>query len=67
MEEPETFLSEELGKRFTLKEKSIVSLEQSLGIKGSLVEIENGLKHWSFSSFHHVQASVKNVDDYRSR
>ena len=33
MEEPEHFLCEELGKRFTLKETSIGSPNQYLGIK----------------------------------
>ena len=44
MEEPETFLREELGKRFTLKEKSIGAPEQCLGNKVSLVTLENGVK-----------------------
>ena len=50
MEEPETFLRKELGKRFTLKENSNGSPEQHLGNKVSLVALENGVKCWSFSS-----------------
>ena len=67
MEEPERFLREELGKRFTLKEKSIGPPEQYLGNKVSLVTLENGTKCWSFSSSQYVQAAVKNVEDYRTR
>ena len=66
MEEPEKFLREELGKRFTLKEKSIGPPEQYLGNKVSLVTLENGVKCWSFSSSQYVQAAVKNVEDYRT-
>jgi len=67
MEEPERFLREELGKRFTLKEKSIGPPDQYLGNKVSLVTLENGAKCWSFSSSQYVQAAVKNVEDYRKR
>ena len=67
MEEPKIFLREELGKRFNLKEKSIISLEQRLGEKVSHLALENGVKCWSFSSPRHAQAAVKNVEDYRSR
>ena len=67
MEEPETFLRGEIGKRFTLKEKSIGSPEQCLRNKVSLVTLESGVKRWSFSSSQCVQDAVKNVEDYRSR
>ena len=67
MEELEVFLREELGKRFTLKEKSIGDPEQCLGNKVSLVTLENGAKCWSFSSSQCVQAAVKNAEDYRAR
>ena len=67
MEEPNTFRREELGKRFTLKEKSIGAPEQHLGNKVSLVTLENGVKYWSFSSPQHAQAAVKTVEDYRER
>ena len=66
MEEPERFLREELGKRFTLKEKSIGPPEQYLGNKVSKVTLANGKECWSFSSSQYVQAAVKNVEDYRS-
>ena len=67
MEEPGTFLSEELGKGFTLKEKSIGAPEQCFGNEVSLAALENGVKRWSFSLSQHIQAAVKNVEDYRSR
>ena len=44
MEEPETFLREELGKTFTLKEKSIEAPEQRIGNKASLATLDNGVK-----------------------
>ena len=50
MEEPEKFLREEVGKRFTLKEKSIVPPTQYLGSKVSEVTMSNGTKCCSFSS-----------------
>ena len=66
MKEPETFLHEELGKRFILKEKSIGAPEQHLGNKVLLATLENGVKCWSFSSSKCVQVAVKNVDDYQA-
>ena len=67
MEEPETFLREELGKRLTLKEKSIGSPEQCLGNKVSLIVLENAVECWSFSSSQHAQAAAKNVEEHFSR
>ena len=67
MEELETFLREELGKGFILKEKSIGSPEQCLGNEVSLVALENGVKCWSFSSSQCAQDAVKNVEDFRAR
>ena len=67
MEEPETFLREELGKRFTLKEKCFRSPEQHRGNKVSLVTLEIGVKCWSFSLSQCVQHFVKNVEDYLTR
>ena len=67
MEEPETFIREELGKRLTLKEKSIGPPEQCLGNKVSPVTLENSVTCWSFSSSQHVQAAVKNVEEHLSR
>ena len=65
MEEPERFLRDELGKLFTLKEKSIGPPTQYLGNKMSEVTLDNGIKCWSASSSQYVQNAVKNVDDYR--
>ena len=62
MEEPEKFLREELGQRFTLKEKSIGPPTQYLGNKVSEVELENGVKCWSFSSSQYIQNAVKNIE-----
>jgi hypothetical protein len=64
MEEPEKFLREELGVRFTIKEKSIGPPTQYLGNKVSEVTMENGVKCWSFSSSQYVQNAVKNVESY---
>ena len=44
VEEPERFVREEFGKRFTLKEKSIRSTEYYVGNKVSQVSLENGVK-----------------------
>ena len=44
MEEPEKFLREELGARFTLKEKSIGPPSQYLRNKVSKVTMNNGVK-----------------------
>ena len=62
MEDPETFLREEMGQRFTLKEKSIGPPTQYLGNKVSHVELENGTKCWSFSSSQYIQNAVANVE-----
>ena len=62
MEEPEKFLREELGKRFTLKEASIGPPTQYLGNKVSEVTLDNGNKGWAFSSSQYVQSAVKNVE-----
>ncbi len=68
MEEPERFLREELGRRFTLKdEKSIEPPTQYLGNKVSQVTLENGVTCWSFSSSQYVQNAIKNVEDYLAK
>ena len=67
MEDPERFIREELGKRFTIKEKSIGPPTQYLGNKVSRVELVTGVKCWSFSSSQYAQAACKNVDEYRSK
>ena len=63
MEEPKTFLCEELGKIFTLKEKSIGSPEECLGNKFSLIVLENSVKCWSFSPSQNSQAAIKNAEE----
>ena len=67
IEESERLLREEVGKQFTLKNKSTGSLEQHLGNKVSQATIENGFKCWSFISSQCDKATVKNVEDYQSR
>ena len=66
IEEPTLFFREELGKRSTLKAKSVDSPEQHLGEKFSQVKLENCVKCWSFSSSQHAQAALKNSEDYSS-
>ena len=64
MEEPEKFIREELGQRFTVKEKSIGKPSQYLGNKVSEVKLANGTSCLSFSSSQYVQNAVKNVEEY---
>eukprot|EP00957_Ditylum_brightwellii_P021740 1640173-Ditylum_brightwellii.AAC.1 len=64
MESPERFIQEELGGRFTPKEKLIGKPSQYLGNKVSEVELKNGNKRWSFNSSLYVQNTVKEVEDY---
>ena len=64
MEQPEKFIREELGTRFTLKEKSIGPPTQYLGNKVSQVTMENGVSCWSLSSSQYIQNAIKNVDIY---
>ena len=52
MEEPEKYIREELG-------KSIGPPTQYLGNKVSLVDLENGVQAWSFSSSQYVQNAVQ--------
>ena len=67
MEEPERFIRDELGQRFTIKEKSIGPPTQYLGNKVSEVTMANGVKCWSFSSSQYTQNAVKNVETYLSK
>ena len=65
--DPETFLRQEIGSRFTLKESSIGPPTQYLGNKVSEVVLENGRSAWSFSSSQYTQSAVKNVEEYLAR
>ena len=67
MENPESFLKDEIGEIFTVKPNSIGTPTQYLGNKVSKVELDNGSKCWSFSSSQYVQNAVKNVEDYLER
>jgi hypothetical protein len=64
MEEPELFIRNELGSRFTIKPKSIGPPSQYLGNKVSEVVLENGTKCWSFSSSQYVQNAIANVESH---
>ena len=64
MEDPEAFLRNEIGEMFTVKEKSIGPPLQYLGNKVSHIELDTGVKCWSFSSSQYVQNAVANVEDY---
>lgn len=64
MDDPEPFIRDELGKRFTIKEKSIGPPSQYLGNKVSQVTLESGAECWSFSSSQYIQNAVANVEEY---
>lgn len=66
-ENAEAILRNELGRYFELKEESIGTPSLYLGGHLSLVELENGVKAWAFSSSQYVKAAVKNVEDYISK
>jgi hypothetical protein len=57
-------LRKEIGKYFELKEKSIGSPKLYLGGHLSLVELDNGVKVWAFSSSQYMRAAVQNVEDF---
>jgi hypothetical protein len=62
--EAESILRKEIGKYFELKEKSIGPSKLNLGGHLSLVELDNGVKAWAFSSSQYVRARVQNVEDF---
>jgi hypothetical protein len=49
---------------FELKEKSIGPPKLYLGGHLNLVELDNGVKAWAFSSYQYVRAAVQNVEDF---
>ena len=63
-EKAEHVLRHELGKEFDLRESSIGPPSIYLGGNVRKVELDNGVKAWSFSSSKYVQAAVKNVEKY---
>jgi hypothetical protein len=67
MENPETFIREELSNKFVVKPNSIGKPTQYLGNKVSYIQLENGRHAWSFSSSQYVQNAVKSVEEYLSR
>ena len=64
MEEPEKFIKDELGNKFTIKPKSIGPPSQYLGNKVSEVTLDNGTRCWSFSSSQYIQNAIENVETY---
>jgi hypothetical protein len=62
--EAESILRKEIGKYFELKEKSIGPPKLYLGGHLSLVELDNGVKAWAFSSSQYVRAAVQNVEEF---
>ena len=56
-----------IGKYFELKEESIGPPDLYLGGRLRKVQLENGVKAWSFSSSQYVQQAVKNVEGYLER
>ena len=63
----EAILRKEIGKSFTLKEKSIGDPGQYLGGKLRKVTLNNGADCWAFSSTQYVQDAVNNVEQYLAR
>jgi hypothetical protein len=64
---PERILREEIGKYFTLKDKSVGPPKIYLGGHVRKVTLENGVKCWSFSPSQYIQAAVKNVEECLAR
>ena len=60
----ESILRKEIGKYFELKEKSIGPPKLYLGGHLRLVELDNGVKAWAYSSSQYVRAAVQNVEDF---
>jgi hypothetical protein len=60
----EPILRKEIGKYFELKESSIGPPKSYLGGHLSLVELDNGVKAWAFSSSQYVKAAVQNVEEF---
>jgi hypothetical protein len=62
--EAESILRKKIDKYFELKEKSIRPPKLYLGGHLSLVELDNGVKAWAFTSSQYVRAAVQNVEDF---
>ena len=67
MVNPETFIRDELSRKFVVKEKSIGQPTQYLGNKVSKVTMENGVLAWCFSSSQYIQNAVKNVETFLAK
>ena len=63
-ENAESFLRNESGRYFELKEESIGPPDHYLGGKVRKVQLENGVYAWAVSSSQYVQTAVKNVEVY---
>jgi hypothetical protein len=62
----EKILINDLGRYFTLKEKSIEPPKIYLGGSVRKVQLDNDVKCWAYSLSQYVQAAVKNVEVYLS-
>ena len=60
----ESILRYELRRYFELKEESIGPPDHYLGGKVRMVQLENGVNAWAFSSSQYLQTAVKNVEAY---
>ena len=63
-ENAESILRNEMGKYFELKQESIGPPKLYLGGHLRLVQLDNGVQAWAFSSSQYVQAAVKNVEEW---
>ena len=66
-QDPNKILRAEIGKHFTLKEKSIGPPKIYLGGKVRQVKLDNGRKCWGYSSSQYVQNAVKNVEEFLAK
>ena len=60
----EELLRNEIGKYFELKEKSIGTPDQYLGVKMHQVVLDNGTTDWASRSIQYVQETVLNFELY---
>ena len=66
-ENAKKILREELGQYFELKEESIGPPTLYLGGHVRKLQLDNGVRAWSFGSSQYVNAAVKNVETFMSK